>query len=267
MKNLIAVTAASLVVGFAAASWMQMKRISPRSDDHGPEQPGLAAFDTTASAERRIRALEEAVVMERQARQLLEDEVFFLTQEIERLDTDSTEDPEVSSAEAMRESFRAGRLRSNSNDGRVDRLIDAGFSVSQAEWIVRREAELQMERLQRRFEAMRQSDAPRTFGFSRDSELRAELGDTDYERYLQAMGRSTTVKLEGVLPNSPAQTSGLQPGDEIIRYDGERVFSMMDVAGRIMQGDSEGDVVVDIARDGVPMQLVIPRGPLGVTGD
>jgi hypothetical protein len=42
---------------------------------------------------------------------------------------------------------------------------------------------------------------------------------------------------------------------------------MMDMAGRIMQGEKEGNVVVDIVRDGAPMQLVLPRGPLGVSGN
>jgi S1-C subfamily serine protease len=134
---------------------------------------------------------------------------------------------------------------------------------------VDRESELQMERLQARYEAMRGSDEQGLFvrGYSSDSELRTELGEADYERYLTANGRSTSVGIGNVIPNSPAQQGGLRPGDQIVRYDGERVFSMMDMAGHIMQNEAEGNVVVDIERDGMPMQLVIPRGPLGVMGN
>jgi hypothetical protein len=31
-----------------------------------------------------------------------------------------------------------------------------------------------------------------------------------------------------------------------------------------MGGDGEGTVVVDVLRDGAPMQIVLPRGPIGV---
>jgi len=34
-----------------------------------------------------------------------------------------------------------------------------------------------------------------------------------------------------------------------------------------MQGEPDGTVVVDIMRDGIAMQLVLPRGPLGVMGN
>ena len=88
-------------------------------------------------------------------------------------------------------------------------------------------------------------------------------------RRANALGSSVELagRIGNVLPNSPAQQAGIRPGDRIVRYDGERVFSMMDVANHIMRGEPEGNVVVDIMRGEVPMQLVIPRGPLGVMGD
>ena len=54
-----------------------------------------------------------------------------------------------------------------------------------------------------------------------------------------------------------------QPGDQIVSYDGERVFSTSDLMQRTMAPGS-GDVVVDVVRDGVQMQVVLPRGPIGV---
>jgi len=153
------------------------------------------------------------------------------------------------------------------SQGQLDRLIEAGFAPEQAAWIVQRESEIQMEMLQARYEAMRGQESQRFFGSTFDTELQAELGAAGYERYLTANGRPTTIGIGNVIANSPAQEAGLQSGDQIVRYDGERVFSMMDMAGRIMQNEAEGNVVVDIERNGIPMQLVVPRGPLGVSGN
>jgi S1-C subfamily serine protease len=58
--------------------------------------------------------------------------------------------------------------------------------------------------------------------------------------------------------------AGLLPGDEITHYDGTRIFSTFDLTRQAMQGDEGENVVVNITRDGIPMQLVIPRGPLGI---
>ena len=269
MKKLIFTIAISLIVGFAAASWLDTSFVSSDVRPFEPAEPNNASFGGTAPVEERLRALEQAVIEERQARQLLQEEILFLTQEIERLDEGDTEaeDRQLSAKAETREAFRSQRFGLNSTQGQIDRLVEAGFPVGQAEWIVQREAELQMEMLQARYEAMRGEEGPRFYVLPPDNELRAELGEADYERYLAANGRSTSVSIGRVIPNSPAQDAGLQPGDQIVRYDGERVFSMMDLAAHIMQNRSEGNVIVDIVRDGAPMQLVLPRGPLGVSGN
>ena len=134
--------------------------------------------------------------------------------------------------------------------------------------IVRRESELQMQSLQARYEAERSGD-PVDYWRSRNASsetLRQELGDADYERYLTANDRSTTISVSSVIDSSPGQAAGLQPGDEIVRYDGERVFSMTDLTRQTMAGTAGQNIVVDIMRDGNPMQIVMPRGPVGITG-
>ncbi len=269
MKKLIFAVVISLGIGFAAASWIETTLVS--TEVQSIEQSSVSAFDSAAPVEERIRALEQAVIQEQQARQWLEEEIYVLREEIEQRDAEAVaaEEQNVEAITERRQSFMSRRFGGDSNQVQLDRLVKAGFPPDQAQWIVDREAEMQMERLQARYEAMQSSGDQGFFGrgFSQDGTLRAELGDADYERYLNANGRSTSVNIGNVLSNSPAQQAGIQPGDEIVRYDGERVFSMMDVAGRIMQTEAEGIVVVDIVRDGVPMQLVLPRGPLGVMGN
>ena len=271
MKKIVIAIGISLIVGFAAASWMDTAILSPVSQETGQAVAGVAAFDTAAPVEERIRLLEQVVMEEREARYWLEEEVFVLREELERRDDvpAEVEQASISAQEAARAEYRSRRFGVSTSGVQVDRLVEAGFPLSQAQWIVDRESELQMERLQARYEAMRGSDESGFVvrGFTDDVEMRTELGEADYERYLAATGRSTSVGIGSVIPNSPAQHAGLQQGDQIVRYDGERVFSMMDVAGHIMQNPAEGNVVVDIERDGVSMQLVIPRGPLGVRGN
>ena len=125
-----------------------------------------------------------------------------------------------------------------------------------------------MDSLRSRYEAERSGESLdwNQYRYAGGDALRAELGDADYERYLEANQRSTSITISSVIESSPAQSVGLQSGDEIVRYDGERVFSMTDLTRQTMQGQAGENVVIDIMRNGLPMQVVVPRGPVGITG-
>jgi hypothetical protein len=229
-----------------------------------------SSFDDSLPLDERIRALEQAVSDERYARQLLQDELFVLTAEIEALTTSHPADAaaDQSAASERLDAPPPGQRRQTRADGRLARLVEAGFVPGQAEWILQRESQLQMESLQARYEAERTGDAS-NFYQSRTAAsdaLRNELGDADYERYLAASGRPTSIAVSTVLDSSPAQRAGLRPGDEIVSYDGKRIFSMSDLSRQTLQGQPGEQVVVDILRDGVSMQVVVPRGPIGISG-
>jgi hypothetical protein len=100
-------------------------------------------------------------------------------------------------------------------------------------------------------------------GMNPDAMLREEIGDSDYEKYLEAQGRPTSVGVASVMASSPADRAGLQSGDEIVGYDGKRVFSSYELMQQTMTA-GDGNVVVDVVRDGAPLQIVVPRGPIGV---
>jgi C-terminal processing protease CtpA/Prc len=238
--------------------------------------PGTNTFDVNQPVAARVAALEKAVSDERAARQLLQEEVFYLTSELERLtgdgDRDNADEAVVATvapdARTATVSRAEARRRRNSPEGRIEALIEAGFLPSQAEAITRREQELQMAALQQRFEAERSGEdvdwrANRTLT---SDTLREELGDADYERYLEANGRATRISVSSVIESSPAQTAGLRPGDEIVNYDGQRVFSMTDLNRQAMGGEPGETVVVDVMREGNLVQVAMPRGPLGITG-
>ncbi len=259
----------SLLAGFAVAALM----ISP-PDISPAAAPEATDFDSNADINARLVALEYAVSAERQARQLLEEEIFSLYDELESLERVAPEvaaaPPDIAIVEGsispreIRELAGAGRR--DGSQRRRDALIDAGFSASRADWIVQRESELRMEAMQTRYSAMRAGDSPnRGYDFATpEIVLREEMGDAQFETYLQAQGRSTAVGVGAVYESSPAQTAGLQPGDEITHYDGARVFNTFDLTRQTMEGNAGENVVVNITRDGMPMQVVIPRGPLGI---
>ena len=259
-----------LALGLGLGAWMVAKQrpvLAPA------RQADPAAYlDTSADVEERIRALEQAVAEERNARQLLEEELQVLYAEVSALAGESEGSPAggrqgIEPAEDVQARFETLRNSRSSSEGRKDLLIEAGFAPDRAEWIVQREAELQMEAMQARFEARRSGEPfdPFDVAISPERALREEIGDSEYEQYLAANNRPTSVAVSMVLDASPGQAAGLQVGDEILRYDGERVFNSFDLTNETMQGEPGESVVVDILRDGSPMQVVMPRGPIGIS--
>jgi TolA-binding protein len=254
-----------LVAGLATGAWML------RTPEF--ETAPAVHFDASADTEDRLLALERAVAGEREARQLLEEELQVLYAEIDRLsESDQPGEQRVVVNENAEENIseapdRRTRRFSSDPEERRDVLIEGGFSPDRAEWLAVRESELQMEAMQARFEQRRSGEPFDPFDPSLNpgAALRAEIGDTEYEQYLEASGRPISVRVGAVLESSPGQRAGMLPGDEIIRYDGQRVFNSFELNQQTMSGEPGESVVVDVKRDGVLMQVVVPRGPIGVT--
>ncbi len=272
-------------VVIVAAAWL-----TPSS----PGADGIAAADNTFLMAR-VGALESALEYERERRRDLEVELYTITEQLStRIAQVSQPSPAFpmsagSAAEDRREARTwpagaegdlqtlvervGGRLQGLLGDPdamrrrQVDRLVASGFSQDRAEWVERRTEELRMEALSARYEAAVQGRAlepgelPNT-----DAVLRTELGEADYERYLSALNRPTSVGVGRVLASSPAERAGLQPGDQILSYGGERVFSVSDLNALTLQGTPGQTVAVDVMRDGQTIQLYLPRGPVGIEG-
>lgn len=272
MKPVAIASLLSFVAAFAVASFVY-RQATPRIPDADDSTADLSGLPLAS----RLAALEQALAEERNARQLLQEEVFVLGAALDdglpaetgrREARDRASDAAPGGEEMAVEDRRAAFARRNSQEGRVERLVTRGIEHSLATWIVRREEELQMEALTARYEAG-QRGSPADFyrdQLSPSNILRDELGDENYERYLAANGRPTSVAVSSVLGSSPAQAAGMKAGDVIVRYDGNRVFSMTDINLTSMKGQAGESVAVDILRDGIAMQVVIPRGPLGITG-
>jgi hypothetical protein len=275
LKTLLLVLA-GLCAGLAIAFWLQPSPTQPVAAAAGangmPSAERRALDDGAASAER-LAALEGALAAEAERRAALEARVAELNAAIEELGerprrrSDAANGaPEAAAVERARARFeRDADVSPEERDRRaIERLVSAGFAPDRAAWIHRRTQELRFETMQSQYEARREGRPPPPD--LETTALRAELGDQDYERFLSAMGRSTSVNVMGVLASSPAERAGLEPGDEIVAYDGKRIFDIAELNELTLGGTSGESVVVDVRRNGQNLQLVLPRGPIGVWG-
>src|SRR5690606_23837797 len=94
--------------------------------------------------------------------------------------------------------------------------------------------------------------------------LRREIGDADYERYRIAAGLPTNVTVTAVEPDSIAERAGILPGDVIVAHDGTRVMDLSELEELIAQGPQGTNALIEVIRNGEPMQFYVPRGALGV---
>lgn len=92
---------------------------------------------------------------------------------------------------------------------------------------------------------------------------RDDLGDDAYDAMLYAAGENNRVVLSDVIEDAPAALAGVQPGDEVISYDGERVFYPRELKRLTGEGDRGRPVELRVVRDGELIRLFLPRGPLG----
>lgn len=68
-----------------------------------------------------------------------------------------------------------------------------------------------------------------------------------------------------VLENSPAGRAGLEAGDVIVRYSGQRVFRPDEFKRATTIGQFGTPVTLEVLRDGVLYRFSVPRGPLGIS--
>lgn len=177
------------------------------------------------------------------------------------------EDPEQlrSNFREMRNNMRGRFEQFNSATARRSRFEEAGFSNEQATWLIEREEEQRLDALYEGWEERRQRVLQNNSDrISVADKIKSELGDDGYESYLQASGMPTSVRVDNIMDRSPAQSAGLQAGDEIVSYNGDRIFNIQELNNATVQGSLGEPVVLNVNRDGVELQIVMERGPLGI---
>lgn len=94
--------------------------------------------------------------------------------------------------------------------------------------------------------------------------LRAELGERDYDAALYASGRNNRVRVAGVLAGSAAERAGLRDGDELISYDGRRIFDAQSVVRATGEGEPGSTTELRVRRGDEELRVELPRGPIGI---
>ena len=97
-----------------------------------------------------------------------------------------------------------------------------------------------------------------------DDAMRLEPGDEEYEQYLIATDQPVRVSVNAILDSSVAQNAGIQAGDIIVDYNGERIFTIEQLRRSTAAGRAGEEVIVNLLRDGESIQTFVPRGPLGI---
>jgi hypothetical protein len=159
-------------------------------------------------------------------------------------------------------------------DGQRSALVQAGLGEDAAAELVQRQGQKSLDRLNLRDIAAREgwlgTDRYRDelARIQEDAvDLRRELGDEAYDRYLYAAGEDNRVRIDGIIPGSVGELAGLQPGDMIETYAGDHVFNYSDLRDATAGGERGELVQVRIRRGGQVFDAWVARGPLGVQLD
>jgi len=274
MPRLAIIVAASLAVGVAAGAWLTFSDPGEIGASDSSSNPAVASTSLSG----RVLSLERELEEERNARDVLEEQLLAILEQLDgygpgvgpmqrelATSENASNDTQVRSRNRQRDAV--ARMR-DFRDRRIAGLVENGYSEDEAKRLLKLESDAQFEVMQAIYEAQRNGDSLDLFSNSMSAQptLRSKIGDAEYERFLVAQGQRTNVQVASVLEGSPGGKAGLRPGDEIISYNGERTFSMTDLRELTMAGEAGENAVIEIDRDGVRMQLSIPRGPIGMNG-
>lgn len=169
------------------------------------------------------------------------------------------------------ESGRAG-FRPDPSERQFEGLLAAGLDEQTARDLQSRNDQFQLSRLELFDQAAREgwedsdqlSESLEELEKSRP-DLRAELGDSLYDQYLYEAGNFNRIAIDSVITGSAASQAGLQAGDFIISYAGERTFGVQDLQEATRSGSRGESVQLVFERDGQTLSTDMLRGPMGVT--
>jgi len=154
--------------------------------------------------------------------------------------------------------------RENGSALNNQRLLAAGFSQERINWILQRSEELRKERDNRSPDAPFDHDMALAYSRDSDLDLRDELGLEEYEKYRQALGRPPGIGVGDVPAGSLLGNAGVRTGDQIVGYAGKRIFNLGELNALAAKGPAGESVTMDILRDGISLEVTLPRERLGV---
>jgi hypothetical protein len=241
-----------------------------------PETGGDGSASGTDYA-RIVDGLSATLQLEVSERQRLEQQIEAMSDQVGRLERELAEvrGPGTGSDPDIRVVVGDGPLPEETPEPATSEalapFLEAGFDPARAEYVKQLQDDLQLQRLYVRDQAEREGwirspryrDAMEEIQ-QREQGLVQDLGEDDYDRYLYSIGRPNRVLVGDVLANGPAQQAGIQVGDAILSYAGERIFEAGSLVNATREGTSGMSTAVEIERDGQTQVVYVPRGPLGI---
>lgn len=257
-----------IIAGYTLLSSHSQKTSEPIRREY-PTAPVMAPTPTPqSSGAGTFITMQQQLRQEIQAREQLQAHLETLQYRLEELER--AQDIETAPGEAPPKQNAAADTAPAVRTS-VQTLMEAGISEEHATWIQGRLDEAELEKLYLRDRATREGwlNKPR---YRKElqpyqnilTELRTEVDDDIYDRLLYTQGRTNRVVILDTMQNSAAAQYGLQSGDQIIEYDGQRIFSTNELSSLVNQGSVGVMTLVRVKRDGVIHDLYLPRGPLGI---
>lgn len=274
-KYLIFIFGMAAAVGsMFALSYFSQNNLSADTASLAPEEVQTAAPVTPFSIVDETPVDESSIIESPPATEELSTETEVALDEalalIERLEDaeDRIEALETELAEVRLQQFLPAN---NLTESQQTEVLSAVFEPVIVENIKTIRNDAQLQRLELRDRAIREgwinSDRFReeSAALRSDRQLRETLGDDAFDKLLVAEGRDNRVRIETVIENSAADISGIEVGDVVVRYADDRVFQFGDLRDATTAGERDETVSIQVRRDGEVIDLVIPRGPMGVS--
>lgn len=251
-------------VGVAALLlWVGSCALCSDAGDLGREQhrPAASSDRPTADSDAEIAALRMALDREVEAREQLARDVVSLREQIDSGASRDRRSAATSPEVAGDRSSQRSRFDGNS-------LIAAGMAPADAQELRSRWENSELEKIRLIDRATREGWLG-TAQYQQqmqalDGNLRQELSEADYDRYLYATGRSNRARITDVLANSPGEAAGLRAGDTILSYGGKRVFSIEELRELATSSRPGESIPVEVLQNGDQVRLYVPGGPIGV---
>lgn len=247
----------------------------PRSLELDPDPDTALSQDLQVSLDTLRSSLADASAERTQLAQAVRQ----LAVQIENLESDAINansinalESELDQQQAIDSDFGQAQVQVSDAERRIENLVAAGVDLNVAQSFQTRQDQYQLDRLDLFDRAEREgwidSEQFDTSLAQLDEtrvDLREELGDEGYDRYLFEAGRNNRVVIANVIEGSAAQFAGVQVGDVVIAYANERVFTTRDLQQATRAGVRGESVTMNVRRQGQDLFLDVQRGPLGVS--
>ena len=252
----------------------------PESDSLFKPAPGDTLSANVELANESLEEFRQLLQDSSDERSQLAQSIARLTTQVEQLQSDAINQQTLSVLEGSSPGEPDAGLeqapppRLSREQRRTNSLIAAGIDESSAKALLSRQSQYELARLDLVDLAEREGwadsdefDLQLAQLDDQRVDLRTELGDEAYDRYLYERGRNNRVVIVSVIAGSEAEAAGLQVGDAIVNYASERIFSTRELQQATREGDRGELVDVLIDRQGQTLFFDVPRGPLGVSLD